>query len=49
MLCHIILKNSIRRNTMHVTAVIPAYNEEQTIAGVVNCVKGIEFKSNSGK
>ena len=27
---------------MNVTAVIPAYNEEHTIAGVVNCVKGID-------
>lgn len=27
---------------MNVTAVIPAYNEEQTIAGVVNCIKGID-------
>jgi glycosyltransferase involved in cell wall biosynthesis len=28
--------------TMNVTAIIPAYNEEQTIANVVNCVKKVD-------
>ncbi|MDD4503869.1 MAG: glycosyltransferase family 2 protein [Clostridiaceae bacterium] len=27
---------------MNVTAIIPAYNEEHTIAGVVNCVKNVD-------
>nr|HPL52782.1 glycosyltransferase family 2 protein [Bacillota bacterium] len=27
---------------MNVTAIIPAYNEEQTIANVVNCVKNVD-------
>lgn len=27
---------------MNVTAIIPAYNEEQTIANVVNCVKSVD-------
>lgn len=28
---------------MNVTAIIPAYNEEQTIAGIVNCIKNVEL------